>query len=71
MSLKKRIWFILALSVTILSAITLKVQPKDYMLRVGVSDDTSTLVVNHIMDNQTGIDLDLQDFMQKYTISDC
>lgn len=71
MSFNKKIWFILALVGTILSAIMLKVQPKDYMIRVGVSDDTSTLVVNHMMDNQTQIDMDLQDFMQKYTISDC
>lgn len=71
MIFNKKIWFILVFSVIILAIVNMKTQPKEYMLRVGVSDDTSTLVVNHMMDNQTKIDMDLQDFMQKYTISDC
>ena len=71
MVFNKKIGLIIAVLVVMLSLTLMKIQPKEYMLKVGVSDDTSTLVVNHMMANQTKIDMDFQNFMQKYTISDC
>ncbi|MGB5823712.1 MAG: hypothetical protein WBH44_06525 [Proteocatella sp.] len=43
----------------------------DYKLRVGVSDDTSVLVINHMLDNQYLKAVEMENFIEKYSVSDC
>lgn len=68
----KKIWFIILAAVVMIFSFKIFNSPnKEYMLRVGVSDDTSTLVINHMIDNKGKLEIEMQDFVEKYTISDC
>ncbi|MGL5440156.1 MAG: hypothetical protein ACRDA4_07205 [Filifactoraceae bacterium] len=71
MSKHIKIGFIMALIVLILSVGMLNAPSREALLRVGVSDDTSTLVINYMMEDSNNVKLDVKDFIQKYKISDC
>ncbi|MBP7913557.1 MAG: hypothetical protein KAZ42_03330 [Proteocatella sp.] len=43
----------------------------DYKLRVGVSDDTSSLAITHMLLNGYSGEIQLEDFMEKYSVTDC
>lgn len=49
----------------------LKGDNTEYKLRVGVSDDTSSLVINHMLENEYIKDITLENFVEKYSVSDC
>lgn len=40
-------------------------------LRVGVSDDTSVLVINYMLENKYLKAIEMENFIEKYSVSDC
>lgn len=62
---------IMIVGVSVVRGDFLKGDNTEYKLRVGVSDDTSSLVINHMLENEYIKDITLENFVEKYSVSDC
>ncbi len=68
-----RVWLLLIILpiAVVVAGQNLNEDEIEYKLRVGVSDDTSSLAITHMLSNGCGGEMMLEDFMEKYSVTDC